>query len=146
VLLIVDKAHLLPGELFDRLRFLLNQGMDSVSPVTLVLLGQPDLVHKLQFAAYEAFYQRIAVRHQLPPFDLEETAGYVKHHLHVAGFQGSLISDSFIAGVYDQTKGVARRINNVCRSALLLGASAGKQLLDENDLKRVILDPEGPSS
>jgi len=64
----------------------------------------------------------------------------------VAGFQGSLISDSFIAGVYDQTKGVARRINNVCRSALLLGASAGKQLLDENDLKRVILDPEGPSS
>ena len=146
VLLIVDEAHLLPGDLFDQLRFLLNQGMDSVSSVTLVLLGQPNLVRKLQFAPYEALYQRIAVRYQLPPFDLEETAGYIKHHLRVVGFQASLFSDSFIGGVYDHTKGVARRINNVCRSALLLGASEGKQILDETDLKRVILDLEGPSS
>jgi type II secretory pathway predicted ATPase ExeA len=146
VLLIVDEAHLLPGELFDQLRFLLNQGMDSISSLTLVLLGQPDLVHKLQFAPYEALYQRIAVRYQLPPFDLEETAGYIKHHLRVVSFQGSLFSDSFIAGVYAHTKGVARRINNVSRSALLLGASEGKQILDETDLKRVILDLEGPSS
>ena len=146
VLLIVDEAHLLPGELFDQLRFLLNQGMDSISSLTLVLLGQPDLVHKLQFAPYEAFFQRIAVRYQLPPFDLEETAGYVKHHLQVAGFQGPLFSDSFVAGIYAHTKGVARRINNLCRNALLLGASEGKQILDETDLKRVILDLEGPTS
>jgi len=146
VLLIVDEAHLLPGELFDQLRFLLNQGMDSISSLTLVLLGQSDLVHKLQFAPYEALYQRIAVRYQLPPFDLEETAAYVKHHLRVVGFQGSIFSDSFIAGVYAHTKGVARRINNVCRSALLLGASESKQVLDETDLKRVILDLEGPST
>ena len=146
VLLVVDEAHLLPGELFDQLRFLLNQGMDSVSSITLVLLGQPDLAHKLNFAPYEALYQRIAVRYQLPPFDLEETAGYIKHHLRVAGFQGSLFSDSFVAGVYAHTKGVARRINNVCRNALLLGASEGKQVLDETDLKRVILDLEGPTS
>jgi len=146
VLLIVDEAHLLPGELFDQLRFLLNQGMDSISSLTLVLLGQPDLVHKLQFAPYEALFQRIAVRYQLPPFDLEETAGYVKHHLQVAGFQGPLFSDSFVAGIYAHTKGVARRINNLCRNALLLGASEGKQILDETDLKRVILDLEGPTS
>jgi type II secretory pathway predicted ATPase ExeA len=92
---------------------------------------------------YEALYQRIAVRYQIPPFDLEETAGYVKHHLRVAGFQGSLFSDSFVGGVHDHTKGVARKINNLCRSALLLGASGRKQLLDETDLKRVILDLEG---
>jgi len=69
--------------------------MDSASLITLVLLGQPELAHKLRFAPYEALYQRIACNlrlpgYQIPPFDLEETAGYVKHHLHVAGFQGSL--------------------------------------------------------
>jgi type II secretory pathway predicted ATPase ExeA len=48
-----------------------------------------------------------------------------------------------VGGVHDHTKGVARKINNLCRSALLLGASERKQLLDETDLKRVILDLEG---
>lgn len=143
VLLIVDEAHLLPSDLFDQLRFLLNDEMDSASLITLVLLGQPDLAHKLRFAPFEALHQRIAVRFHLRPFDLEETAGYIKHHLRVAGFQGSLFSDSFISGVYDHTKGVARRINNLCRSALLLGATESKQILDQADLQRVIHDLEG---
>jgi type II secretory pathway predicted ATPase ExeA len=143
VLLIVDEAHLLPPELFEQLRFLLNDDMDSTSLITLVLLGQPDLAHKLRFAPYQALHQRIAVRYHLRPFDLEETAGYIKHHLHTAGYQGQLFSDSFIAGVYDHTKGVARQINNLCRSALLLGATEAKHILDEADLKRVLLDLEG---
>jgi type II secretory pathway predicted ATPase ExeA len=142
-LLIVDEAHLLPPELFDQLRFLLNDEMDSASLLTLVLLGQPDLAHRLRFAPYEALDQRIAVRFHLRPFDLEETAGYVKHHLRVAGFQGQLFSDSFIAAVYDHTKGVARKINNLCRNALLLGVTEDKRILDETDLKRVLLDLEG---
>lgn len=145
VLLIIDEGHLLPSNIFNQLRFLLNQQMDSASLITLVLLGQSDLAHKLQFAPYEALYQRIAVRYQIPPFDLEETAGYIKHHLRVAGFRGSLFSDSFISGVYHHAKGVARKINNLCRSALLLGATERKQILDETDLKRVILDFEGPT-
>jgi general secretion pathway protein A len=143
VLLIVDEAHLLPPGLFDQLRFLLNDEMDSASLISLVLLGQPDLAHKLRFAPYEALHQRIAVRFHLKPFDLEETAGYVKHHLHIAGCQSPIFSQSFLSGIYDHTKGVARKINNLCRGALLLGATEGKQILDETDLKRVILDLEG---
>ena len=143
VLLVVDEAHLLPPELFEQLRFLLNDDMDSASPLTLVLLGQPDLAHKLRFAPYEALHQRIAVRYHLRPFDLEETAGYIKHHLRIAGNQSQLFSDSFVASVHDHTKGVACKINNVCRSALLLGVTERKQVLDETDLKRVLLDLEG---
>lgn len=146
VLLIVDEAHLLPTELFDQLRFLLNQDMDSASSLTLVLLGQPDLAHRLRFAPYEALYQRIAVRYQLPPFDLEETAGYIQHQLRVAGHPAAVFSDSFISGVFQHTQGVARKINNLCRSALFLGASEQKQILDETDLQRVIRDLDGPGA
>ena len=143
VLLVVDEAHLLPPQLFDQLRFLLNDAMDSTSLLTLVLLGQPDLAHKLRFAPFEALRQRIAVRYHLRPFDLEETAAYVKHHLRVADAQSQIFSDGFVSGVHDHTKGVARKINNVCRSALLLGATEHKQILDETDLKRVLLDLDG---
>jgi hypothetical protein len=48
-----------------------------------------------------------------------------------------------VAGVYDYTKGVARQINNLCRSALLLGLTEAKPILDETDLKRVIHDLDG---
>jgi type II secretory pathway predicted ATPase ExeA len=140
LLLIIDEAHLLPPDLFDQLRFLLNHDFDSSSQLSLILLGQPDLAQTLTFAPYRALHQRLAVRYQLSPFDLEETAAYVKHHLRVAGFQGQLFSDGFIADLFDHTKGGARHINNVCRAALLLGATENKKILDETDLKRVLLD------
>lgn len=143
VLLVVDEAHLLPHHIFDQLRFLLNDEMDSSSLLTLVLLGQPDLAHKLRFAPFEALSQRIAVRYHLKPFDLEETAAYVKHHLRVAGRQEPLFSDGFLSSAHDHTKGVARKINNLCRTALLLGATEQKPILDDTDLKRVIRDLEG---
>ena len=143
VLLIVDEAHQLPPDLFDQLRFLLNDDFDSTSQLTLVLLGQPDLAHKLRFAPFRALHQRLAVRYHLRPFDLEESAAYVKHHLRVAGFQGQLFSDAFVAALFDHTKGVARHINNLCRAALLLGATENKKILDETDFKRVLLDLDG---
>ena len=95
--------------------------------------------------------QRISARYRLKPFDLEESAAYVKHHLRVAGRQACaeqsrsnpIFSDGFISLVHDHTKGVARKINNLCRTALLLGATEHKPILDETDLKRVILDLEG---
>jgi general secretion pathway protein A len=143
VFLVVDEAHLLPHHIFDQLRFLLNDEMDSASLLTLVLLGQPDLTHKLRFAPFEALDQRIAIRFHLNPFDLEETAAYVKHHLRVVGRREPIFSDGFLASLHDHTKGVARRINNLCRNALLLGATEQKPILDETDLKRVIRDLEG---
>lgn len=142
-LLILDEAHRLPPDLFDQLRFLLNDAMDSASLLTLVLLGQPDLAHLLRFAPYQALHQRIAVRYHLRPFDLQETIAYIKHHLRIAGAQTPLFSDGFLSGVSDYTKGIPRQINNLCRSALLLGVTENKHILDEADLKRVIHDQDG---
>jgi type II secretory pathway predicted ATPase ExeA len=142
-LLVIDEAHLLPSELFDQLRFLLNDDFDANSLLTLVLVGQPDLAAKLRFAPYQALNQRIAVRYALPPLDLEETAAYVKHQLRVAGYNQQLFSDAFVAALHDHAKGVPRLINNICRAALLLGATENKQILDETDLKRVLLDFNG---
>ena len=143
LLLILDEAHRLPPDIFDQLRFLLNDSMDSASLLTLVLLGQPDLAQLLRFAPYQALHQRIAVRYHLRPFDLQETVAYIKHHLRIAGAQAPIFSDGFIASISDYTKGVPRQINNLCRSALLLGATENKQILDETDLKRVIHDQDG---
>ena len=142
-LLVIDEAHLLPSELFDQLRFLLNDDFDANSLLTLVLVGQPDLAAKLRFAPYQALNQRIAVRYALPPLDLEETAAYLKHQLRVADYHQQLFSDAFVAALHDHAKGIPRLINNICRAALLLDATENKQILDETDFKRVLLDLNG---
>ena len=142
-ILIIDEAHLLPPDLFEQLRFLLNDDFDANSLLTLVLVGQPDLDAKLRFAPYQALNQRIAVRYTLKPLDLHETAAYVKHHLNIAQAPNPIFSDDFVAALHHRTKGVPRLINNLCRNALLLGAAEEKRILDETDLKRVILDQHG---
>lgn len=86
---------------------------------------------------------KTAVRYPLRPFHLQETIAYIKHHLRVAGSPNPIFADAFLSGVYDHTKGVPRQINNLCRSALLLGATENKQILAESDLKRVIHDQDG---
>jgi type II secretory pathway predicted ATPase ExeA len=73
-LLILDEAHRLSPEVFDQLRYLLNDQIDSASLLTLVLIGQPDLAQLLRFAPHQALHQRISIRYHLRPFDLEESA------------------------------------------------------------------------
>jgi len=139
-IVVVDEAHLLPAALLHQLRFLLNSDMDATTPFTLILLGQPELRAKLKAPPYEALNQRIGVRFYLPPLDLAETAGYVKHHLRIAGAEGTIFSDGFIAGTHEFTKGLARKINNLCLNALLIGCTEQQRVLDETVLKRTILE------
>ena len=89
--------------------------------------------------------QLVAVRFHLKPFDLEETAGYAKHHLLVAGNQGQFFSDSFPSGAFDHTWSAARKINNLRHAVLLFGATERKQILDKTDPLRASLTPKARS-
>lgn len=139
-ILVVDEAHLLSHRLLHELRFWLNADMDAATPFTLVLLGQTDLRTLLQLKGFEALDQRIHVRYHLQPFDLEESAAYVKHHLRVAGANTCPFSDGFIATAHQFSHGVARQLNRVCLNGLILGFTERKTVLDETDAKRAILE------
>jgi len=139
-ILVVDEAHLLSDRLLHELRFWLNADMDAATPFTLVLLGQTDLRQRLQLKDFEALDQRIQVRYHLHPFDLEESAAYIKHHIRVAGANSSPFSDGFIATAHQFSHGIARQLNRVCLNGLLIGFADRKKILDETDAKRAILE------
>jgi len=139
-ILVVDEAHLLTNRLLHELRYWLNADMDAATPFTLVLLGQSDLRNRLQLEEFEALDQRIQVRYHLQPFDLEESAAYVKHHLRVAGASTFPFSDGFVAAAHQFSHGLPRQLNRVCLNGLLIGFADRKKVLDENDAKRAILE------
>ena len=140
-LVILDEAHLLTQPMLEQLRLLLSDKMDSESLATLVLVGHPDLRRTLHLSVNEAFNQRLAVRYHLGPLDLPETIGYVKHHVKVAGYTGgTLFTDDALARIFEYTKGLPRRVNQLCNTALLAGLIEQKQVLDESTIRKAIAD------
>jgi len=139
-ILVVDEAHLLSHRLLHELRYWLNADMDAATPFTLILLGQPDLRNLLQLKGFEALDQRIQVRFHIQPFDLAESAAYIKHHLRVAGAERFPFSDSFIHAAQQFSHGIPRQLNRVCLNGLLIGFAERKPILDETDARRAILE------
>ena len=140
-IVLVDEAHLFTPPMFEQLRLLFSAQMDSHSLATVLFIGQPDLRRILQLTIHEAFAQRLTVRYHLGPLDLPETIGYIKHQLRVAGLpNGTLITDEALARVFDYTKGIPRRINQVCTTALMAGLIEQKTVIDESTLRKAIAE------
>ena len=117
--------------------------MDSPSLATLVLVGHPDLRRTLHLTIHEALNQRLAVRYHLGPLDLQESIGYVKHQVRVAGHAaGPLFTDDALQRIFEYTKGVPRRINQLCTTALMAGLIDQKSVVDESTIRKAIADIE----
>lgn len=82
---LVIEAHLLSHPQLEAIRMLTNHEMDSRSAFTCLLIGQPTLRRRIKFGELAALDQRIAVRFQMNGMSRDETAGYVTHHLKLAG-------------------------------------------------------------
>ena len=63
VLVAIDEAHLLEPAQLEELRLLSNAEMDSASPFSLVLLGQPMLSRQLRLGVFSALDQGLALRY-----------------------------------------------------------------------------------
>jgi type II secretory pathway predicted ATPase ExeA len=138
---ILDQAHLLTQPMLEQLRLLFSDKMDSESLATLVLVGPPSLRQTLHLSVNEAFQQRLAVRAHLGPLDLQETLGYVRHHVKIAGYTGStLFTDDAVQRSFEYTQGLPRRINQLCTTALMAGMLDHKQVLDESTLRKAIAE------
>jgi len=139
--IILDEAHLLPHALIDPLRILVSAQLDSVCLASLLLIGQPDLKLLLRHSAHAAFDQRVTVRYAFEPLSLADTQAYIKHHLAIAGFKAPILfSDEALIRIFDFTKGVPRRINQLCLTALMAAAIDQKLIIDEPILRRAIAD------
>jgi len=140
VILIVDEAHLLCVDQLEQLRLLTNTDMDSRSPLSLILLGQPTLRRDLKLGRFAALDQRIGLRYHLHGLPLEETVAYVKHHLNLAGRSDPLFSDDALALIHQTSRGIPRAINNLAVQALIATYADGKGIVDESAAKAAITE------
>jgi general secretion pathway protein A len=122
-LLVVDEAHHLAPELLEEVRLLTNLETTQQKLLQIVLAGQPELDEKLDSYELRQIKQRIALRCHLEPLNLEETRGYIRRRLQIAGAQAEIeiFSESAISTIFHHSGGFPRTINTICENALLSG-------------------------
>lgn len=137
-LLVVDDAHLLSPALLVELRQLLNFQMDTVTPLNLVLVGQPALRETLKLPRHEALDQRILIRYTLAGLSRQELEAYVAAHLHAVGGKPDIFTADALDLAYQHAKGIPREINNVCLYALIRAAWKDTKVIDRGVVQEVI--------
>ena len=118
--LIVDEAQNLDDTVLETIRLLSNFETPHTKLLQIVLAGQPQLGEKLQQKQLAQLLQRITVVQHLEALSLDETAGYIRHRLKVAGHCGeALFEPEALALVADRSQGIPRIINKICYHALM---------------------------
>jgi type II secretory pathway predicted ATPase ExeA len=137
---VIDEAHLLRGDMLQEIRFLTNFQIDSVSPLSLIIVGQPELRTTLKMRLFKPITQRMDIRYHLAGFDPEETRKYVEHQLQVAGAQHPVLTTEAIDAIYAHTRGIAREVNNICTACLLDAVVRKEKLIDAIHVARILTE------
>jgi type II secretory pathway predicted ATPase ExeA len=142
IILIIDEAHLLDCSQLEAVRMLTNSEMDSFSPLSIILVGQPALRRRLKVGDMAALDQRVQLRYHIPTptMDSIETKRYVEFHLSLAGRTDTLFSDDAITQIHNHARGVPRAINNLSVAALLAGYATKRSIIDESSARTAITE------
>jgi len=119
IIVIVDEAQNLSAETLEQVRLLTNLETATQKLLQIILIGQPELRVLLDRNDLRQLAQRITGRYHLKPLSRDETQGYVRHRLKVAGAAGEIFTPAALREVHRLANGIPRVINVTCDRALL---------------------------
>ena len=124
--LIIDEAQDMTIQGLEMVRLLSNLETERQKLLQIVLVGQPELRTTLNNPALRQLSQRITVRYHLKTMSAEDTAGYIRHRLKIAGQDDSdqnAVRFDFgaVREIFRYSNGTPRMINAISDKALLAG-------------------------
>lgn len=123
--LIIDEAQSLPHELLEEIRLLGNIETTTTKLLNIVLSGQPELADRLNDSSLRQLKQRVALRCELRPLTLDETAAYISGRLRIAGgLPGEIFTRETVIAIHEASAGIPRTINVLCDNTLIGGFAA----------------------
>lgn len=135
--LIIDEAQSISDDrTFEEIRLLLNLQHNNHFLITAILIGQDEL--KERVARFKSLEQRISITYHLSPLNPEDTTQYIFFRLIKAGADRSVFTKEAIEVVYRHSRGIPRKINNICDVCLLVGSGKGVKVIDVRMIESVI--------
>jgi len=119
IIVLVDEAQNLSFDVLEQVRLLTNLETPTQKLLQIILIGQPELRELLDRTDLRQLAQRITGRYHLMPLSREETKGYVRHRLRVAGAAEEIFTPGALVELHRLSLGIPRVINVACDRALL---------------------------
>ncbi len=119
IIVLVDEAQNLSIDVLEQVRLLTNLETPTQKLLQIILIGQPELRELLDRTDLRQLAQRITGRYHLRPLSREETKGYVRHRLRVAGATEDIFTSGALVELHRLSLGIPRVINVACDRALL---------------------------
>jgi general secretion pathway protein A len=139
--LIVDEAQGLDTAALEEIRLLLNFETPREKLLQIVLAGQPELETKLKRHELRQLRQRITVRCRTEPLTLEQTDGYIRERLRIAGGDGKPIFESDAVGaIYAYSHGIPRVINVLAENSLVNACAEGASTVSASAVEQAAQD------
>jgi len=123
--LVIDEAQSIPYDLLEEIRLLSNIETTTSKLLNVILAGQQELSDRLNDNSLRQLKQRISLRCQLKPMELNETASYIAGRIRIAGGRPEQIfTREAVASVFQSSGGLPRTVNVLCDNALIGGFAA----------------------
>jgi len=137
--LIIDEAQNLSPETLEQVRLLSNFETPTAKLLQILLVGQPELMKKLQLPELRQLRQRIGLRCVIGPLTQDETREYIRTRLHIAGAPDlHLFTDDAIRRIASYAGGIPRVVNLVCDHCLLIGYADQEHRIDRRIVDEAI--------
>lgn len=141
VSVLVDEAQNLSDETLEGLRLLSNVETDQEKLIQIVLMGQPELLTRLDQPSLRQLKQRIALQCRLLPLKHEEIAPYIDFRLRAAGYKGkNLFYRDAFRQIAFYSNGIPRLVNIICDNALLCAYARSQKIISTDVINEVARD------
>ena len=139
--LVVDEAQSLSLELLEEIRLLANIESDDQKLLSVIIAGQPEIAKRLNEEVLRQLKQRVALRCELRPLTLQETAAYVAGRIRAAGGVGAQVfTREAVTLIHEHSRGIPRLISVIADNALLSGFAANQKPVGSGIVREVCRD------
>jgi general secretion pathway protein A len=139
--LLIDEAQSLPRDILEEIRLLANIETNERKLLSVIMAGQPEVTSLLNDESLRQLKQRVALRCELRPLTLQETAGYIAGRIRSAGGVGAQVfTREAVTLIHERSIGVPRTISVIADNALLTGFAVGQRPVNSATVREVCRD------
>jgi type II secretory pathway predicted ATPase ExeA/cell division septation protein DedD len=139
VVLLVDEAQNLDGLCIRNLHRLIETDNGGGKLIQVILSRLPEWDGKLNQPTLGRLSEQPDMRWHIDPLNKQDTYTYIQHRLAVAGYKGpGLFTRNAQRLIWNYSRGVPRKINTLCKTALLISYTRGEKRIRASLVKKAM--------